>query len=252
MNEGKHAIYPPAFGESVLSQAFQQAWLDWQRCRVRHQGGEAVPIERVVDDARAIVRRLWRTAMVEVGESASDQVKGLVYAFVALLDETLLFEDWTGQAAWQERPLELRLYGTRNAGERLPGAIQHLLKARSPSNRDLANVYLLCLLLGFRGCLRGPRGEALHEKWRQALYAHAWQRDADGEGLLARLQQPSQVALQRLPLSRSLPDGTRLGLALLLALGLLLVIAHGFWRDIRDELEPALHLLSPMSQETRP
>ena len=103
--------------------------------------------------------------------------------FVALVDETLVFSAWPGQGAWQDKPLESHLYGSRQAGEYLPLAIKRLLDERAPASRDLANVYLQCLILGFRGRLRGPRGEALHEKWRQALFAFAWQREADAADL---------------------------------------------------------------------
>ncbi|MDF5918844.1 DotU/TssL family secretion system protein [Pseudomonas aeruginosa] len=138
-----------------------------------------------------ITRRLWRSAFASVGDAAGVQVKAMVYAFVALVDETLVFSAWPGQGAWQEKPLESHLYGSRQAGEYLPLAIKRLLDERAPASRDLANVYLQCLILGFRGRLRGPRGEALHEKWRQALFAFAWQ---------ARRTPPtSAVALSSLP-----------------------------------------------------
>lgn len=109
-----------------------------------------------------VVRRLWRAAFASVGASSSSQVKAMVYAFVALVDERLLFDEWPGRTAWQPRPLEARLYGSRTAGERLPRAIHKLLKERAPASRDLANVYLQCLILGFYGGLRSDRGRALH------------------------------------------------------------------------------------------
>ena len=92
------------------------------------------------------------------------------------------------------KPLESHLYGSRQAGEYLPLAIKRLLDERAPASRDLANVYLQCLILGFRGRLRRPRGEALHEKWRQALFAFAWQREADAADLGRRLEQPAARA----------------------------------------------------------
>ncbi|MDU2611071.1 MAG: type VI secretion system baseplate subunit TssF, partial [Pseudomonas aeruginosa] len=129
--------------------------------------------------------------------------------FVALVDETLVFSAWPGQGAWQDKPLESHLYGSRQAGEYLPLAIKRLLDERAPASRDLANVYLQCLILGFRGRLRGPRGEALHEKWRQALFAFAWQREADAADLGRRLEQPAAAPPRRLPVRAALPDGFR-------------------------------------------
>ncbi|MCP8467013.1 DotU/TssL family secretion system protein [Pseudomonas sp. ZM23] len=243
MPEGSQAIYPAAFGEAPLSRAFQAAWVEWrQRWEVLKapDGDEATASERVADEAQAVVRRLWRSAFAQVGDSAGEQVKAMVYAFVALLDESLLFEPWIGQGTWQERPLEARLYATRNAGERLPQAIHRLLETRSPGTRDLANVYLQCLLLGFHGRLRGPKGEALHEKWRQALFAHAWQRDADTQALLQTLARPASTAALRMPLRRALPDGLRLVLAVTAGVLLLIVIGQWLWSDIQGELDPVL------------
>nr|WP_294976467.1 DotU/TssL family secretion system protein [uncultured Pseudomonas sp.] len=254
MPEGNQAIYPPSFGEAPLSHAFQVAWLDWRQRwdSLRDSVGEQdALIERVSEEAQAVVRRLWRSAFGSVGEAAGEQVKGMVYAFVALLDENLLFDPWNGQAAWQERPLESRLYGTRNAGERVPQAIHRLLETRAPGTRDLANVYLQCLLLGFHGRLRGPKGEALHEKWRHALFAHAWQRDAEALALLETLARPASAAALRLPLRRTLPDGLRLTLMVAAGTLLLIVLGHWLWSDVRGELTPLLDLACSVTATER-
>ncbi|QRY77368.1 DotU/TssL family secretion system protein [Pseudomonas sp. PDNC002] len=245
MPEGSSAIYPATFGEAPLSRAFQLGWVQWRQSweALRESAGDDTAIsERVADEAQAVVRRLWRSAFAQVGDSASEQVKAMVYAFVALLDENLLFEPWAGQSVWQERPLEARLYATRNAGERVPQAIHRLLETRAPGTRDLANVYLQCLLLGFHGRLRGHKGEALHEKWRQALFAHAWQRDADSQTLLETLARPAGGAPIRLPLRRALPDGFRLVLAIAAGTALLVVLGHWLWSDVQGALEPVLDL----------
>ncbi len=112
-------------------------------------------VERALELSTRITRRLWRSAFASVGDAAGVQVKAMVYAFVALVDETLVFSAWPGQGAWQDKPLESHLYGSRQAGEYLPLAIKRLLDERAPASRDLANVYLQCLILGFRGRLRG-------------------------------------------------------------------------------------------------
>ncbi|ELS24227.1 DotU family type IV/VI secretion system protein [Metapseudomonas furukawaii] len=255
MPERTMALYPPEFGEAPLSLAFRQAWLEWREAWEALEDADDADgqlVERAAEAATRIVRRLWRSAFASVGEPAAGQVKAMVYAFVALLDETLVFSHWRGQPSWQERPLEMRLYGSRNAGERVPVAIRSLLKERAPATRDLANVYLQCLVLGFRGQLRGARGQALHERWRQALFSFAWQREPTAAGTLQSLARPTRTAPLRRPLRRALPDGFRLGLVILAATLVLSGAGHWFWSDIQSELEPVLHLAQGHEDGERP
>ncbi|MDH4565420.1 DotU family type IV/VI secretion system protein [Pseudomonas sp. BN414] len=249
MPERSVALYPPEFGQAPLSLAFRQAWLEWRDAWDELEDADDSDgqlVERTAETATRIVRRLWRSAFASVGEPAAAQVKAMVYAFVALLDETLVFGNWAGQVAWQARPLEARLYGSRNAGERLPMAIRGLLKERVPATRDLANVYLQCLVLGFHGQLRGERGQATHERWRQALFTFAWQREPAAAGVLQSLERPLRAEPLSRPLRRALPDGLRLGLAITGFALLLTVIGHWLWSDIQSELEPVLHLAATL------
>ncbi|MDD0974510.1 DotU/TssL family secretion system protein [Pseudomonas fontis] len=233
--------------EAPLSAAFGQAWQAWLTAWSEiDKSGESTPLlDAVVEFSVRTTRRLWRDAFATVGDSAPLQIKATVYAFVALVDETLLYSDWSGQAAWQERPLELRLYSSRQAGERVPVEIKRLLDEQAPTSRDLANVYLQCLILGFYGRLRGPRGEALHCKWRHALFTFTRQREPDYANVSALLAEPSSAPAQQLPLRESMPDGMRLGLLALAAVLVLIGIGHLFWRDIGEELSPVLHLATP-------
>ncbi len=252
MTGGKVGQGMGGLDESSLSAAFRQAWREWRE--VWHElekddDSDGQLVARTAEQATRATRRLWRNAFAKVGDSAGEQVKAMVYAFVALLDETLVFTPWAGQAGWQEKPLEARLYGSRNAGERLPVAIKKILDERAPATRDLANVYLQCLILGFHGRLRGERGQALHEKWRHALFAFAWQRDPDFADVSDLLERPVAVEPKRLPVRRSLPDGFRLGLGILGLVVVLTLVGHLFWRDIAGELEPVLHLAAPLMAE---
>lgn len=237
--------------DAPLSSAFRQAWqqwqLDWSQLS-KDSEDEAALVETVVELSTQASQRLWRTAYSRVGDSATGQVKALVYAFVALVDETLLFSPWPGQAAWQEKPLESRLYSTRQAGEQLPAAIQALLDEQQATSRDLANVYLQCLILGFHGRLRGEHSQAQLEKWRLALFSFAWQDEASYEGVSQRLLQPSQAPPLQLPVRTALPDGFRLALGILAMVLLLTGLGQFLWRDIRSELEPVLQMTESVTQ----
>lgn len=231
--------------DAPLGSAFRQTWqqwsLDWNQLPKDNED-ETELVDSVVELSTQASQRLWRTAYSRVGDSATEQVKALVYAFVALVDETLLFSPWPGQSAWQSKPLESRLYSTRQAGEQLPAAIQTLLDEQQPTSRDLANVYLQCLILGFHGRLRGEHSQAQLEKWRLALFRFAWQDEADYAGVSQRLVQPSQIPPLQLPVRTALPDGFRLALGIVAMVLLLTGIGHFLWRDIRAELEPVLQI----------
>ncbi|RON43858.1 DotU family type IV/VI secretion system protein [Pseudomonas frederiksbergensis] len=244
MSEGNAGAGTRGLHEAPLSSAFRQAWLQWSEewTGLPRDSEDEALVEAVVDLSTQISQRLWRTAFARVGDAATEQVKALIYAFVALIDETLLFTPWPGQSAWQDKPLESRMYSSRQAGERLPAAIKALLDAQIPTTRDLANVYLQCLVLGFQGRLRGEHGQVQHEKLRQALFTFAWQHEPDYADVSTRLAQPATVPPVQLPVRLSLPDGFRLGLGIVAMVLLLTGLGQLFWRDIRQELEPVLQM----------
>lgn len=228
-----------------LSYAFRLAWLQWQaewEALDKAVDDPAPLVEKVLGITTRLTRRLWRSAFASVGDAASGQAKAMEYAFVALLDETLVFTPWPGQLAWQHAPLEAALYNTRQAGEQLPLAIKALLDERSPHSGDLAHVYLQCLILGFKGRLRGAAGEALHEKWRHELFALVWEREPDLHAASDMLERPTRVPSAQLPLRESLPDGLRLGLVVLVLTLVMLGVGQWFWYDIGQALAPALGL----------
>lgn len=249
MFEGHAGAGTRGLREAPLSSAFREAWLQWSRewNQLPRDSDDDALVEAVVDLSTQISQRLWRTAFARVGEAATDQVKALVYAFVALIDETLVFTPWPGQSAWQEKPLESRMYASRQAGEKLPAAIKTLLDEQIPATRDLANVYLQCLVLGFEGRLRGEQSQAQHEKLRLALFTFAWQHDAEYADVSDRLAQPSTVPAVQLPVRQSLPDGFRLGLVILAMVMILTGLGQFFWRDIRQELDPVLQMTDPVT-----
>ncbi|MFJ2683474.1 DotU family type IV/VI secretion system protein [Pseudomonas sp. NPDC087342] len=244
MSEGNAGAGTRGLHEAPLSSAFRQAWLQWSEewNQLPKDSDETVLVEAVVELSTQISQRLWRTAFARVGDAATEQVKALVYAFVALIDETLLFTPWPGQSAWQDKPLESRMYASRQAGERLPSAIKELLDQQIPTTRDLANVYLQCLVLGFQGRLRGEHSQVQHEKLRLALFTFAWQHEADYADVSTRLAQPATAPPVQLPVRLSLPDGFRLGLGIVAMVLLLTGLGQLFWRDICQELEPVLQM----------
>jgi type VI secretion system protein ImpK len=81
-----------------------------------------------------------------------DTVKLAVYAFIALLDESVLTSAQPMFADWARQPLQEEVFGEHMAGENFFRNVQDLL-ARQDSDAvaDLLEVYQLCMLLGFNG-----------------------------------------------------------------------------------------------------
>lgn len=86
------------------------------------------------------------------------------YALVALADEVALETEWAGQDEWEEDLVEQHYFGTAIAGEEFFVR----LKEVAPDEDQLAEVYFLCLSLGFKGRYRSRPEE--REEMKQRLY----------------------------------------------------------------------------------
>lgn len=72
------------------------------------------------------------------------------FALVAFLDETIISSSWNQKEVWLSDPLQIRLFDTFNAGEEFFTHLEEL-RQRSSTNKDVLEVYYLCLALGFKG-----------------------------------------------------------------------------------------------------
>jgi type VI secretion system protein ImpK len=140
-----------------LALGFQEVFTAVVRLRYNRQA---------VQDAeafRAQMRQGLRMAEHEArsrGSSAED-VKQVVFAVVAFLDESVLSSGNPVFANWPRLPLQAELFGHQLAGEIFFQELQKTLTRNdSPETADLLEVYYLCLLLGFKG--RYAAGGDLH------------------------------------------------------------------------------------------
>jgi type VI secretion system protein ImpK len=196
--------------------------------------------DKVAAQLASITRRLAREAMAWTGAAGETDIAAAQYAFVALLDELLLFSDWPGHTAWEAKPLEVRVFGTRSAGERLPDAMDALLVQRDASQRDLANVYLACLILGFRGRLRGQAGSLRHDQLRHALFAFAMQRDAEPAHLAEPLARVAVAPRRTVSLTKMFPDNARFLVLLGVGVCVLLGVSHLLWSVATAGVRPSV------------
>ena len=80
-------------------------------------------------------------------------VKEARYALAAYIDEVVLSSRWHGRLDWMSKPLQLEFFGEHLAGE---GFFEHLAQLRQGGepNRDILELYYVCLQLGFEGVYR--------------------------------------------------------------------------------------------------
>ena len=143
----------PRRGELAL--ALQEAFTAAVRLRNRRQ--------RVADADvfRAQVKQLLAVANAEASRAGYDSrsVKLALYAYVAFLDESVLGSGEPGLASWPRQSLQEEVFGDHKAGEKFFVHLEDLLTRQdSDELADLLEVFLLCLLLGFRGRYAADRG----------------------------------------------------------------------------------------------
>jgi type VI secretion system protein ImpK len=131
-----------------LALGFQEAFTAIVRLRYNRQA---------VSDAesfRAQMKQALRVAEQEArsrGCNAED-VKQVIFAVVAFLDESALGCRNPAFADWPRLPLQAEFYGHQLAGEVFFQELQKAMnRPDSVETADLLEVYYLCMLLGFKG-----------------------------------------------------------------------------------------------------
>ncbi len=118
------------------------------------------------DQVKADVQRL-------LGQSETAVKKGLVaqedfdlarFAICAWVDEAILGSVWSQKGQWQKEPLQRIFYQTTDAGEEF----FEKLNALEPHQREVREVYYLCLAMGFAGRFCNPGDAPLLEQLKSS------------------------------------------------------------------------------------
>ena len=152
------AVAPPPQKTSrqwSLSVAFQEVFTAIVRLRSGRQA--------VTDAAtfRAQMKRALQGAETDArnGGYPPDDVKLAVFASVAFLDESILNAQNPVFADWSRMPLQEELFGVHVAGEVFFQNLKQIMtRADSAVTADIMEIYLLCMLLGYRGRYGGSGG----------------------------------------------------------------------------------------------
>jgi type VI secretion system protein ImpK len=138
----------PTTRPGELALALQEAFTVVVRLRSGRQvAADAASFRTHIKQVVAAADRSARDAGYD-----AESVKLAVYAFIALLDESVLSSAQPMFADWSRQPLQEEVFGEHVAGENFFRTLDSLLAQQdSDGLADLLEVYLLCLLLGFHG-----------------------------------------------------------------------------------------------------
>lgn len=134
--------------EGALAIAFQEVFTVAIRVRARRQGAtDAESFRAHVKQLLGVADRDARAAGYDPGD-----VRLAVYACIALLDEAVLNSNQAIFASWPRQSLQEEVFGDHIAGENFFAHLQQLMGRQDSADlADILEVFLLCLLLGFRG-----------------------------------------------------------------------------------------------------
>lgn len=128
-------------------------------------------LQLILNDLYETLERQALIAAQKGGEFAVSYYKEAQYIMAALTDELFLnLPGFTGKQYWSENLLESRLYGTHEAGDLFFKKLDDFLEKRDAVRRDIAEVYLLALGVGFKGKFRGMPDQRQLDYYRRELY----------------------------------------------------------------------------------
>lgn len=200
-------------------------------------GGTAVDIEPMARRLEACLTDGEAEALGLGGAFGGALYREAMYAMAALADEVFITGfDWPGAIAWRDRPLEMRLFGTAVAGERLFQRIDALLAEGDPARAEVAAVYQMTLALGFQGRWRGGRDLAPVLAARRGLTTLIARRTGSSPGQPLFAESYAHTLDQGEVVLR--PAVARWIWAVVVFMGLWLSVQHGLWlwltADIRS------------------
>jgi type VI secretion system protein ImpK len=141
-----------------LALALQEAFTVAVRLRANRQ------VAASADAFRAQIKQLLASTDRDARRMGydGDTARLAIYAYIAFLDESVLNSAQPMFSGWSQQPLQEEVFGDHVAGENFFRHLADLLARQDSEDlADLLEVYLLCLLLGFRGRY-GANPGALH------------------------------------------------------------------------------------------
>jgi type VI secretion system protein ImpK len=146
---------------------------------------KAAPAEcsRIQHQLMGVFERQRLDASQRGGEQHLQLYQEAQYLMVALTDEIFLhLLEWVGKDTWRTQLLEVKMFNSQIAGQRVFEKLKTLLNRRDPHTLELARLYLIVLFLGFQGKYRNttdPQQLQEYENYRRQLYFFITQKNVD-------------------------------------------------------------------------
>ena len=201
---------------------------------------------RHILERQAVLARQWGGAY---GQTLYSEAQ---YIMAALADETLLLKvEWGGSVTWQNRLLETALFGTSLAGDRVFERLDALLADPARAHPILAAVYLIAIVLGFRGRYWRPGDEEQLRLYRTMLAKIVTRAVPDADVLGPHLFDQAYACTVTRGRAVRLP-GLRPWLAAIAALAaLFLIVSDQLWRAATADLTYAIVQIDRPLQNSR-
>ncbi len=256
---------PSLFHHGIISEEFDVFYyelLHVKEAALRSYTAPSIIAEEQTDDSKTITvsgpvlslqerlttffdQQRERFNRISIGPNAIF-IQEAQYVFVSLADEIMINQAWHGADYWRQNCLEIKIFQTQVAGERIFTQIESLLKTNDPLQRELARVYLLSLSLGFQGRFRGQRGLQILS-YKQQLFSFIYHRSptlTQGEHDYI-IDDSLKFVFTEAP-TKGLPDIRPWSLAALSVLLIYLFVSYGIWiiisQDLHEVLEGIFHL----------
>lgn len=131
----------------------------------------------ILSDLKELLDRQAFKAPRFGGEFAAEYYREAQYIMVSLADEVFLNLEWKGGDYWEDHLLESTFFGTHAAGEIFFKRLDEFLVTRDPIRKDVGQLYLLALGLGFLGQYRGKNDEGRLNSYKRQLYVFVYHQE---------------------------------------------------------------------------
>ena len=203
---------------------------------IRQDGSENLPYEQVRSNMQRLIAQ--SEGCLETGSFNREDYNLARFAVFAWVDEAVLSSPWPGRTQWQREQLQRVYYQTADAGE----LFFERLNTVGPHQRDVREVYYLCLALGFTGQYCNAGDDFLLEQLRTSNLklltgSSAGLPNLDREELFPDAYPVVAAESPSLPRTRRFSTFTLAGAAAPLALyGILFIIYWFILRNIGQNL----------------